>query len=1048
MQTNTSQGVIAWFVRNTVAANLLMLLILVAGISTLLNIRIEGFPQIPPNNVTIKVGYTSGSATSAEEGIAVKIEEALQGVEGIKTIQSLSDGEGVTVTVTRTSGYNLDLLYRDIKAKVDAISSLPKLAERPVISQEVALEGVMTINLFGDVADHILQSYAEDFRAKLLQDPDIQRVDYLGRKTPEITIEVDEAHLQAIGLSMSEIVSSINATSITTTGGELIGPEGKLILKTEQQRYNAKEFASIPVRQTRDGRWIRLADIATIKDDLAGEHHLTRYNGQNAIGLEVKMYGKANITHTATAVDRLVNTYRDTLPTGVEIEAWNDRSEPIKDRLALLLDNSVQGIAMVIALLALFLNARVAFWVAAGLPVIFAGAVTLMGDTLFGLTLNELTTFGFIIALGIVVDDAVVIGESIHHEREKHGATLQATISGARKVATPTTFGVLTTMVAFLSMSIIEGDLGKIFSQFAYAAAFCLLFSLIESKLILPAHLAHIKIKIGSGVSGSGSLWYRLQGQITAALNRFTYSLYQPFLRVVLKYRYAALALFVSVSISVVGLLLSGKIKSVFFPEISADFVTVELVFDDDAGYGLVQRETLSIEQLSDELNRQLTDEYHLTVDPIQHLLVVTSDNSATITAGLSANHQRPFTASTLAARWQAMLPPLEGVARVNFLADIITGKAISIELRSKNNPTIERAGQALIEELTRIQGVSGIKSGLKTAQAQVDLTLKPAGLAMGLTSSTLLEQIRLAYQGYEVQRLQQGQSEVKVKLQYPDEKRQSLGDLQYARIRLAGGQVVPLSTVAEISTKYVATSVERINQSRVNVISADVNKEVISPSEIMQSLNEGLFQQLKATYQDLDIVISGQHQDESEVTQSFQSAFMIAVMAIYMLLAIPLKSYCQPLIIMCAIPFGIVGALLGHWLHGIPISLLSMFGILALSGVVVNDSLLLLSCYNQERGTGATVLEALLASGTGRIRAILLTSTTTYAGLAPLLAETSPQAQFLIPAAISMGYGILFATLITLVLIPALVMVSEDLVNLTDRTTDAEAKNTMDFVQ
>ncbi len=420
---------------------------------------------------------------------------------------------------------------------------------------------------------------------------------------------------------------------------------------------------------------------------------------------------------------------------------------------------------------------------------------------------------------------------------------------------------------------------------------------------------------------GGFSLWNRLQSLVTTGLNRFTFDVYKPLLGVVLKYRYAALAIFVSVLIFVVSLLFSGKIKSVFFPEISADFVTVELVFEDDAGYGLVQREALTIEKLSDELNQQLVDEFALSRAPIQHLLVVTSDNAVTITAGLSANNQRPFTASELAERWQSMVPSLEGVDRVNFVADMITDKAISIELRSKDNQTIDNAGKALIKELELFNGVFGIKSGLKAAQVQVDLALKPEGWRWGLTSSGLLEQVRLAYQGYEVQRLQKGENEVKVKLQYPVKKRQSLDDLQYARIRLANGKVVPLSTVADISTKYVATSIERINQSRVNVITADVNKSVISPSEVISRLEKGLFNQLKANHQDLDIVISGQQQEEAEVTQSFKGAFIVAAIAIYALLAIPLKSYLQPFVIMCAIPFGIVGALLGHWFHGVPIS-------------------------------------------------------------------------------------------------------------------------------
>jgi multidrug efflux pump subunit AcrB len=401
------------------------------------------------------------------------------------------------------------------------------------------------------------------------------------------------------------------------------------------------------------------------------------------------------------------------------------------------------------------------------------------------------------------------------------------------------------------------------------------------------------------------------------------------------------------------------------------------------------------------------------------------------MTAGLSANNQRPFTASDLAQRWESMMPAIEGVDRIVFVADMIVDKEISIELRSRDSETIDAAGKVVIAALQQIEGVSGIKSALKAAQVQVDLALKPQGAALGLSTSELLNQIQLAYQGYEIQRLQQGENEVKVKIQYPEQKRQRVDDLQYARIRLADGKVVPLNTVADISFKYVATSIERINHNRVNLITADVNKSVIAPVDIIGQLDKNEFSQLKATYPDLEIIISGQQQAEAEVTQSFKGAFMVAAIAIYALLAIPLKSYSQPLIIMCAIPFGIVGALLGHWLHDIPVSLLSLFGVLALSGVVVNDSLLLMSRYNRERSNGLTVTEALVASGTGRMRAILLTSTTTYAGLVPLLAETSPQAQFLIPAALSMGYGILFATIITLVLIPAIVMISEDGVDL-----------------
>ncbi len=1024
----SQKGIIAWFVHNSVAANLLMVMIIFAGIAAISNVRVESFPSIPPNSITVSIAFESGSAQSAEEGVAIKVEEALQGVEGIKTIESSSDGQGVTVTVVKKSSYSLDALYRDVKVKVDAIGNLPKCAEKPVISAQQDLEEVISVNLYGQVSSSVLQQYAQELRSELLANPQIQKVDYVGWKQEEIRIEVDEYQLQALGLSLENIASKVGAASITDTGGELNGAQGKLLLKTEQQRYNAKEFASIPIKQLANGSEILLSDIAHIQDSHDHTENITRFNGQASVGVKVKMYGKYNITDVAAAVKQVAQEFQSSLPQGISLALSNDQSEPIKARLSLLMSNSIQGVVLVVGLLALFLNIRVALWVGLGLPVIFAGALALMGDSFFGLTLNELTTFGFIMALGIVVDDAVVIGESIYEQREKQGASIQSTIDGALKVATPTTFGVLTTMVAFMSMTLIEGDLGKIFAQFSYAAAFCLLFSLIESKWILPAHLAHVRMHSNAKPGSFSGYWSKLQTKVLFGLSYVTQKYYKPSLLKVLKYRYAFLALFISLFIGVIGLVPAGKVKAVFFPEISADSIGIELAFQEDAGFGMVQRETLVVEGLADALNKKLTQEYQLTKAPIQSVLTDTSQSGASITVGLSANNDRPFTANELAKRWQAELPPLEGIETINFSAQMITDKDISIELRSRNLSTIESAGSELVQELKQLNGVFGVKNDARAALMQADIEVNAQGKAMGLSSSDLIRQLQYAYQGFEVQRIQKGENEIKVKILYPDARRQSLADLEYANIRLADGSIVPLTSVASISTKYVSTKIKRLDYSRVNQVTADVDKSVTSPEAILVKLNNGIFKQLKQQYRDLDIVISGQQREKEEITSSFKGAFVVALLAIYALLAIPLKSYWQPLIIMCAIPFGMVGAIFGHMLHGISISLLSLFGMLALSGVVVNDSLLLISRYNIGRAAGLSVTQALVESGTGRLRAILLTSATTYFGLLPLLAETSRQAQFLIPAAASMGYGILFATVITLVLIPALVMTVEDL--------------------
>ncbi|MGY0217607.1 efflux RND transporter permease subunit [Endozoicomonadaceae bacterium StTr2] len=1028
MNELTKQGWVAWFARNPVAANLLMVMILVAGGLTAMKLRTESFPPLPPNNITVTVDYDSGSAASTEEGVTLKIEEALQGVQGIKKISSTSEGSGSTVTIERTSGYDLDVLYRDVKNQVDGIATLPARAEKPVISREVYLEDAVSIHLYGDVPQDVLQQSARQLRDQLLQNPAIERVDTSGRQIPEITVQVDEYKLQALGLSLADVARRIGASSLIEAGGELFDKDGTLTIKADRQRYRSREFEQILLRETADGQRLTLGDVATVKDGYEQSAVISRFNGKPAIMLDIKMYGSSDITEISEQVQLETARYTSQMPDNLQLEVWNDRSTYITNRLGLLLKNSLTGILLVMLMLALFLNVRVAFWVGCGLPVIFAGALLLMNPMLFDMTINELTTFGFIIALGIVVDDAVVVGESVYTEREQRGATLHSTIRGAQRVTLPTVFGVLTTVVAFMSLVLVEGELGKIFSFFAYAAAFCLMFSLVESKLILPAHLAHLKMTTGPSSNPVVNGWRWLQGQVSAGLGYFTRKIYRPFLHLALRYRYAVLLLAVTLFILVMGLLLSGKVRSSFFPDVPSDFIQVEMTFEDQAGYGLIQRQAIEVEQVARAMNQQLQAEYNLDSEPVPQIMVLTDKSSATLIAGLSPRTERPFSTQDIADMWQQGIGGLEGVRKLEFITSWAGAADISIELRSQNPETLKLASARVRQALAQYRGVSGIQNSMKAGQSQIDLVLKPEGEAMGLTMSMLAEQIRYAYQGYEVQRIQRGRDEVKVKVRYPDEQRRSIDDLNRARIRTADGRVVPLSTVADISARYVATEIERIDRSRVAIITADLDKTIVSSSEILAAMDTQLFEQLKRDYTDLSIHLGGEAQEQQETTNSLKGAFLVALVAIYALLAIPLKSYVQPVLIMMAIPFGIIGALLGHWLHGIPLSVLSIFGILALSGVVVNDSLLLISRYNELRETGKPVWLALVEAGCSRMRAIILTSVTTYVGLVPLIWETSENAQFLIPAAVAMGYGILFATMITLVLIPVLVMISDDL--------------------
>jgi multidrug efflux pump subunit AcrB len=717
---NTQTGWVAWFASNPVAANLLMALILVAGVITAMNLRVEAFPPLPPNTITVFVLYESGSAKSAEEGVTIKIEEALQGVPGIKKISSVSNGSGSSVTIERTSGYDLDKLYRDVKNRVDGIATLPALAEKPIISRDIYLEDAVSIHLYGEADQDVLQETARQLRDQLLANPAIERVNLQGRQIPEITIQVDEAQLQALDLTLSDIAQRVSASSLIEAGGELFSKEGTLIVKADQQRYRLREFEAILIKETAEGQRLTLGDVAHVQDGYEQSAVMSRFNGQRAIWLDVKMYSTSDIMSISEQVNQEVTAFRNRLPEQVQIAIWNDQSHYIASRLNLLLKNSVLGIALVMLLLALFLNIRVAFWVGIGLPVIFAGAMLLMDARLFDMTLNELTTFGFIIALGIVVDDAVVVGESIYSEREKRGATLAATIRGAQRVTVPTVFGVLTTVVAFMALVLVEGEMGKIFSFFAYAAAFCLIFSLIESKLILPAHLAHLKMTSTSG-RPVGYGWNGLQSLLSRGLNAFTYKLYRPFIHQVLVLRYGTVILTVALFIVVVGLVPSGKIRAVFFPDIPSDFIQINLTLEEQAGYGLVQQQAIEIEQIAERLNQRLKAEYQLTTEPLPHLMTLTGDDGAIIIAGLSPRTERPLGTQEIAALWQAEIGPLEGLRKLKFVISWEGAEDISIELRSQNPDTLKAASAQVREALARYNGVSGIQNSMKVGQAQVD---------------------------------------------------------------------------------------------------------------------------------------------------------------------------------------------------------------------------------------------------------------------------------------------------------------------------------------
>ncbi len=1026
------KGIIAWFAQNAVAANLLMLGLIALGVMSIGDIRKEAFPSIAPRFVTISMTYDSGDARQAEEGIAINIENALEAVPGIKRITSTSNASGASVQVEKETDYDLDVLFNDIKTEVDSISNFPSDAENPVIDKARRQEHVIWVQLYGDADHATLQYLGEQLERDLLAQDAIREVSADSFIDPMMSIEIDETRLQAYGLTLSDVADRINDESSTALTTSLRNEEKVIRLKASEQAYYAGDFARIPLVTGADGVILTVGDVATVTDTFADDSYvLARYNGKNGYGIEILMDEYGDITEMVSQAREVVDRWheRGLLPQGVELETWYDKSTLITERLDLLTSNALTGIVLVFVTLALFLNLQVAFWVAAGLPFIFFGTLYFMTDSYTGMTLNEMTTFGFIMALGIVVDDAVVVGESVYATRQRYGDTLASTIEGTHRVAVPTLFGVLTTVATFFALSNVSGGLGVLYSQFGTIVTLCLLLSVVESKLILPSHLAHLPTG-RTQKRGIAGLWGRIQHRADAGLQWFNERLYQPLLRVTMAYRYAALLFFIALFVIIMSLPLTGVVRVGFFPSMQGDTVSAELSLYSDASFGQTEHNLLKLEAAALAADRQLIQEKGAGQSGIKSLQVTANgDQSGTITVSLT--DAPPYSLDELSARWNALSGHLEAVKKLKIQSRREMVDAFRVELKSINDETLTAANTAFQQALENIDGVYGIESSLTPGEAMMRFELTPQGRAMGMDTQSLSQQLLKAFGGDVVQRYLRNKNEVKVRVRYPEQDRRDPTDVLNTRVRLADGTVVPLSVVATMIPDVQQKQVVRIDGLRALTVSASVDSNLLTPTELVNSLNDTLVPVLERQYQDLSLHFAGEAEQQEETQSSMISVFVLALLSIYALLAIPLKSYIQPLIIMTAIPFGIVGAILGHWSNGLMLSILSLNGILALSGVVVNDSLLLVSRYNTLRASDLPAWDAALEACTSRLRAVLLTSVTTFVGLYPILGETSAQAQFLIPAAASLGYGILFATAITLLLIPALLLIYDDVAQL-----------------
>ena len=1027
MSEQRYKGVIAWFAYNPVAANLLMLVIIAVGIGSAFNIQRAMFPAFEIEMIYINAPYPSAAPEEVEKGVVLKIEEAINDVDGIKRVESDSYESYARIWIEPHEGVNLSKLLDDVQSRVDAIPHFPEEAEKPIISQPEVLFPALTVQVSGELDERSMKALADEVRLELLAYPEISAAEVLGARDYEIAIEISEQLLREYHLTLGDVANIIGRSSLDLPAGSVQTVNGDIMLRTLGQAYVQQDFEAIVLKTWPDGTRLLLGDIATVNDGFVDAKGFSNFDGDYSLGINVFAMGKQDVIETAETAKAYVAEKKQRLPPGINLEVWYDTTFYLEGRLGMMLKNLAMGALLVFIILALFLEIKLAFWVMVGIPVCFLGAMALINTPYIDASLNMISIFGFILVLGIVVDDAIIMGESAYTEQELHGHSVNNVIKGVHRVATPATFGVLTTIVAFAPTLFIDGVFGAFPEACGWVVILCLTFSLVESKWILPAHIAHSK-------PATNRLLLQvdhIQEAVNRHLTNFVENRYQPMILRCVANRYITLGTFLSMLIVCGGLVSGGIVRTVLSPDPMGEFLQMELRMSP----GTPEERTLqSINAIARAL-RDVEIEYQQNEATNEKLLahvgIYGFDRiNGRIDVELTKEQQRSIGAREIEKRWREKVGQVHG-------ADVFSisnsdgpdfGPAVAFDLMHKDIEVLRRAASDLEEAMGHYAGLYDIRNGASDTADEFHLDILPEAESIGLTRYDLASQVRHAFYGAEAQRVQRGIDEIKVMVRYPKADRENINSLNSMFIRTPQGDEVPFETVASAETRQGLLKATRINYQRAAEITAEADKSRVEPDRVIKDIEKNIIPALLKRYPGLEYGVSGLAEEERKMAVSMGVGFALALFGIYALLAIPTRSYLQPLIIMGVIPFGVIGAIVGHWLTGYPISMMSVMGLIALSGVVVNDSLILVDYVNRAVDAGQDRHSAVIDAGGRRFRAIMLTSLTTFFGLAPMLLERSVQAQMIVPMAISLAFGIVFATVITLLLVPSLYLILEDL--------------------
>ncbi len=1120
------KSIVEWFSRNHVAANFMMFALLLAGGMSWFKMKKEIFPELAINAVSVRVPYPNASPDEVEQGICIPIEEATQGIEGIKRLSSVASENFGNVTFEVKTGYDVRKVMSDIKTKVDSIDNFAQEAEKPTVDEIIVTKQILSVAVSADTDEKTLQSISEDVRDDLLvykggagsavvshQWTKIDTIHVLmivalglgillygvnfrrlgawlalvcavmlltrmfvwgsddwslsmkrvneklasllsgkaqitqatvgAAKPYEISIEVSEQTLQNYGLTLEKVAQAVRASSVDLPAGSVRTDGGEVLIRTKTKKYKAADFEKVKVFTRPDGSDLYLKDIATILDGFEDVDVYSRFDGKPAKVVNVFRTGDEDTLRLVDLVKGYVAESKTRLPEGVKLEIWNDESQFLKGRMELMFNNGLQGFVLVVLVLGLFLEPKLAWYVSLGIPVSVAGGLLVMPYA--DVSVNMISLFAFILVLGVVVDDAIVIGENVYHRMKMGEHPRTAAPRGTNEVAMVVTFGVLVTVAAFIPMLMVSGVSGKIWRQIPWVVIPVLLISTIESKLILPSHLAQLTPPSEKDNTGFLGWINRLQQKISNGLDYIAEHQYKKLVKLAVEWRYVVLSIFLALFVLTYGIVSAGWIKFTFLPKVEGDVLIAKLVMPEGVPVEDTAAAVKSLERAAEKIRDTYKDKNGESV--VHHMMATVGDQpfQVGIRGGASANAvhlgevslelcqgaDRDITCNEMVAKWREFAGPIPGAVELTFKeATDRGGIAIDLELSGADVDQLREAAEFIKGKIGEFAGMVDILDTDHEGKRELKLKILPQAESLGLRSETVGRQVRQAFYGEEAQRLQRGRDEVKVMVRYPKEERLTLENLEQMKIRTETGVEVPFSEVAEVDYGRGYSSIKRTDRRRAINVTSDIDRTVkdANSSDVAAALVKDVFPEMQKKFPGVQWRFQGEQSDQNDSVKELAVGGVLSLFGIFVLLAIPLKNYLQPFIVMSVIPFGMVGAVLGHLLLGFDLSIMSMCGILALSGMVVNESLVLTDCVNRFRKAGMDIKEAAWSAGMSRFRSIMATSVTTFVGLVPIMSETDIQALFLVPMSVSLGFGGLFATFITLLLVPGIYVMLEDI--------------------